>query len=589
MGDPRENRPLTARGPARYDLVGMPDTDFDLLCYRLIRLEHPGVEKPAESNDGGADALLPRIGGGYERAWQSKHFPGRMHWKECQKSFRDATKNYEPKRYTFCFPRNLTKTEQQTFDKHFRGEEAEIPVDYWGGDEIQARLTETSRGRTIAKHFFNDDGEMLVEIKRAAEAKGPLDSPQDALARMKPIGDYLAAGDPYFTYAGSVYGDGAETEPAANAVMSVSESDATGVTSRIDVVPNDPEAMELYGPKGRLMLPVEAYRRAEEALAVGEVFTFEGVEVIWEQLPPAFSEEVDHPRRADVTLGPVRRPMPTPWNAHLRVNNHGATAQISVDLRPVAPAQGWDGALEGTTAGLTTRLQMRRVGNGGQGELNYRYTLSRDAPRRQLDVLHFLDLAAEPGGTIFITDRKKNSPRQVTFTTGAPEDTDRLDALRAFLQWITEIEDWTGYTLPVRPELFTQENFEALGQTASALKRGGFNVKIDEIEFLARPDASQEDIEKQGAIVVRRDLTVELFGEEIPLGPSQIELEGYKLEQIGLDRNGQRRLRLRPGDDLPISLFERIGRPERSKKPPPPPKKRSRKRRGRSRRKGGRS
>lgn len=578
---------VSARGPIRYDLTGMTDTDFELLCHRLVRIEHPDVVKPAESGDGGVDALLPKPGGGYAHGWQSKHFPGRMRWDKCRKSFCDARENYKPERYTFCFPRNLTKTEQQTFDKHFRGEDAEIPVDYWSGDEIQARLTETERGQTIAKHFFKDDGETLAEIKRAVEAKGSLDTPHDALQRMKPIGEYLAAGDPYFTYAGSVYGDGAETEPPEGAVMSVSES-GEGITSRIDVVPNDPEAMELHGPRGKMILPVEAYRRAQEDLARGKDFTFEGVEVIWEQLPPAFSGEVDRPRRADVTIGPVHRLQPAPWDARLTVENEGARAQFDVDLRRIDPPHGWDGALEGLTAGLTVRLLVRRVGSGGQGELKYNYSLARDPARRQLEVLRFLDLAAAPGGTVRIVDRWRGSERQTTFETGATTDTNRPETLSAFLGWVVEIEDWTGHALPVGPDQFNQENFEALGQIAGAINRGGFNVTISEIEFLADPGASSDDLHKSGPIVIRRDLTVDLLGKTIPLGPSQIVLEGYKIEELGLDPKGRRRLRLRPEGEAPTTLMERIGKPKKAKRPPPPPARKNRRRRGRSRRKRGR-
>lgn len=578
---------VSARGPVRYDLVGMPDTDFEHLCHRLIRLEYPRVEKPAESSDGGVDALLPKPGGGYARGWQSKHYPKRIHWDQCAKSYAAARENFAPERYTFCFPRNLTKTEQKTFDQRFRGEDAEIPVDYWSGDEIQARLTESKQGRVIARHFFKDDGEILEEIKRAAEAKGSLDTPGDALQRMRPIGEYLGVSDAYFTYAGSTYGEGAETKPPDGAVMSVSES-GEGITSRIDVVPKDTEAMELHGPKGTLHLPVEAYREAEQALARGKDFTFEGIEVTWEQLPPAFSHELGQTRRADVTVGPAgaARP-PAPWDARITVENRNARAQIDVDLSAVPPPSDWDGALVGIVAGLTVRLRMRRHGVGGQGELNYSYALSQDPARRQLEVLRFIDLAEAPGGSLRIADRRR-SGREITFETGAAEDSNRLQALSAFLGWIVEIEDWTGSRLPVAPEHFTRENFSALAQIAAAIKQGGFDVRLEEMEFIADPNARADNLDRPGPIVIRRDLTVDLLGKRIHLGHSQLVLEGYAIEEIGLNADGQRRMRVRPQGEKAPTLREWIAKPKRAKRPPPSPKRRSSKRRGRSRRRGGR-
>jgi hypothetical protein len=576
---------VSVRGPVSYDLLGMPDKEFERLCHRLIRLEHPEVEKPADSSDGGADALLPKSGGGYARAWQAKHFPKRMRWDECLKSFHDGQRNFAPERYTFCFPRNLNKTEQKTFDKHFRGENTEIPVDYWSGSEIQARLSETPEGRAVAKHFFADDGETLEEIKRAAQAKGSLDTPQDALERMKPIGEYLAAGDPYFSYAGSVYGEGAETKPPEGTIMSLSES-GEGTTSRIDVVPNDEEAMELHAPKGTMMFPVEVYREAEEALARGEDFTAEGIEVTWEQLPPAFKDEIGQPLRADVTIGRAGPPPPAPWDARVSVENQGDRAQIDVDLRPVAPPDGWDGALEGSRAGLTLRVFMRRVGEGGEAEFKYSYTLSGDPARQQLETLRFMDLIAQPGGTLRIAERRR-SEREVTLQTGAPEDTEQLEALRTFLGWVVEIEDWTGVRLPVGPEQFTQENFSAVAEVAAAIRRGGFNVTIGEIEFVAVPSAPAE-INKQGPILMRRDLEATLLGKKVPLGPSQIVLEDYEIKELGPDEEGRRRLRIRPGSAEAAKVLEKIGKPKTAKKPPPPPKRKSRKRRRRGRRRGGR-
>lgn len=575
---------MPARGPTSYDLRGMPDEQFERLCHRLIRLEYPDVEKPADSGDGGADALLPKPDGGYSWAWQAKHFPGRIRWDECRKSLADASGNFAPERYTFCFPRNLTKTEQKTFDRHFRGEEAEIPVDYWSGDEIQARLSESPAGRAVAKHFFADDGQTLEEIKRAVEAKGSLDTPQDALERMKPIGEYLAAGDPYFNYAGSVYQEGNETEPPEGTIMSVSES-SEGVTSRIDVVPNDEEAIELHAPKGTMMLPVEVYREAEEALARGEDFTAKGIEVTWDQLPPAFGEDIGRPRQADVTIGPAGPPPPAPWDARLNVENQSERAEIDIDLRPVVPPEGWEGALEGSRAGLTLQIFTRRVGDAGQVEFKYSYTLSKDPARQQLKALRFMDLVAKPGGTLGIVDRR-HSGRKASLETGAPEDTERLEALRTFLGWVVEIEDWTGVTLPVGPDQFTEENFRAVAEIAAAIRRGGFNVTVGEIELVAVPDTPDE-LGNKGPVLMRRDLEATLLGKIVPLGPSQIVLEDYEITELEPDEEGRRRLRLRPGSTEAAKVLEKIGKPKRTRKPPPPPNK-NRKRRGRSRRKGGR-
>ena len=56
----------------------------------------------------GADMALPKQDGGYERCWQSKHFPRKIAWEKCKDSLAAAEKHWSPRHYTFCFPRNLT-------------------------------------------------------------------------------------------------------------------------------------------------------------------------------------------------------------------------------------------------------------------------------------------------------------------------------------------------------------------------------------------------------------------------------------------------------------------------------------------------
>ena len=61
-----EQRRLPPKGPRLYDLLGMPDENFERMCARLIRLEFPSAFKPANTLDGGADTVLPGAGATYE-------------------------------------------------------------------------------------------------------------------------------------------------------------------------------------------------------------------------------------------------------------------------------------------------------------------------------------------------------------------------------------------------------------------------------------------------------------------------------------------------------------------------------------------
>lgn len=582
-----EEHLIKPRGPVVYDLKGQHDGDFDKLCFRLVRLEFPAVIKPSEVRDGGADALLPKEGGGYERAWQAKHYPDDIHWDKCQKSFRDAQKNYAPEHYTFCFPRDLTEREQKTFDRHFRNDKVPIPVDYWSGEELQTRLTSSPEGRVVAGHFFPDEADKLEAIKRAAIAKRPLDTPHDALQHLRPAGELLAGSDPYFSYSAAVYKEGGPEVPLAkDTVMSVLEIE-NGIVSRLDVVPDDDEALELFGPQGKMLLSSDVYREIGEALQRGESFTAKDIDVTWEQLPPAFSEDVGKTMRGEVTIGPTEpRPKPPkPWPAQITAIHDGERGQVSIDLQPVSAPEGWDACLEGTSAGLTMRMFFRRRGGSGQIGVRFNYSFGNEPARQQLKLLAFMDLTSKPGGTLRVVDRK-DSGRTMTLKTGAPEDRGILDALTAFLENIVEIEDWAGVQIPVTREKFTNEYFQGVAMVAAAIRRGGFNVLLHQFEIVISP-ADLEKFRTGGPLMIQRDLEVMVLDKKIDFGLSKLELPQYHYEKLGDEGEGNIRIRVSPLGEAPAKMLEQITRPARSKRPPPPPRRKKRKRGGR--RKGGRS
>lgn len=582
--DPRAETPIAPRGPVEYDLLRMHDEDFEAMCHRLVRLEFPAAEKPAKSGDGGADILLPKSGGGFERAWQSKHYPKQIRWAECQKSFDDAVRNYNPESYVFCFPRDLSGKEIRTFNSRFRNGQVRVSVSYWGKSEILARLTESPEGRAIAKHFFGDDGDAIADIKRTVDAGGKLESANDALARLKPVAEYFNASDPYFSYAGSSFPDGIETSPPEGTILSLSESSAK-TTQRIDVVPNDEEAIELYGPKGKVSFPDEIAMEAHEALSRGLPFYAEKAELTFDQLPPALGDHIGRPMEGSVSFSPLNPPPPAPWDAQLTVTRGEERVEVEVDLKPVAPPDGFDGALEGTWAGMTVRVLTLWEGTEGRAQFSYSYSLSDGSAREQLKALQFVDLASKPDGTLEIVDRH-NSKRTASLETGAADDQQPLEALEAFLGWIVEIEDWSNTKLPVKADSFTTENFESVGQVSASVRKGGLDVVIHEFEFEESTEGDLDSLDQGGPIVMRRSVGARLLGVEIPLGRSQLVVEHYDVFEV-LGRSERRNVLVRPKPGHETA-FERIAKP--NQKPPPPPRKRtSKKARKRSRRKGGRS
>ena len=319
--------PIAAKGPRRYDLLGMGDEAFETMNARLIRLEFPAAFKPSNTKDGGADMVLPKDGG-YERCWQSKHFSKNINWTQCKESLAAARNNWNPSHYTFCFWRELTDPEQKTFDKHFRGANMDILVDHWNGNEIQARLISSDQGQRVARTFFEDAELDRENVYRAIEAGGRLDTTEDAVDRLSNIGGFLASKDAYFSYPATTHEAGGPVPPVTpGAVMSYAKG-GEEITSRVDVVPRDQEAMELYGPEFVLEPTegAEGQRAAEllhRALSEGEPVAIEGgLDMTFTRMPPGLQDVVGKRMTGGrFEVGPAQRvPRPLPaWNAHLHV------------------------------------------------------------------------------------------------------------------------------------------------------------------------------------------------------------------------------------------------------------------------------
>jgi hypothetical protein len=186
-----------------------------------------------------------------------------------------------------------------------------------------------------------------------------------------------------------------------------------------------------------------------------------------------------------------------------------------------------------------------------------------------------------------VVDRR-GSDRKFSLETGAPEDTEPLEALTAFLESIVEIEDWSGTRIPVSPEKFTNKYFQEAASVAAALRRGGFNGRFQGVE-LSLPHEQLELVKNGGELVVERDLSAKVLDQEVELGHTRIQIHDYRFEELGDGPNDRRLVRLTPKDISSAEVFERIAKPMGTKRPPPPPRKRRKSRRERNRRRRGRS
>ena len=592
------NQLMRAKGPTRYDLLGMHDEDFEAMVGRLVGLEFPEAFKPANTSDGGADMVLPNDDGGYDRCWQAKHYPKGISWTECKKSFAAAQKNWKPRHYTFCFPRELTKTEQQTFDKHFRNEDVKKKVDYWNAEKFQTLLNGSDAAQRVARTFFEDVQLDRERTYSAIEAGGKLDTTEDRLDRLSNIGGFVAGKDAYFSYPGSTHETGGPAPGRApGTVMSVEKSDG-GVTSRFDVVPRDAEAMERYGPEF-VIQPSQgdegkrAAERLHEALSEGKAIEIgEGVDLTFTRMPPGMKDiEGKRMTGGKMTFGEpqrVRQAIP-PWVARLRVKSDTGTAELDVRLEQTDEVpDGWDDMLVGEHGGLTVAVIMRcREGHGGEIRWNFRYARNSAPVREQLDALRLLSALAGTGEVV-VTDQgpaKRPEARTPTPDGGIPDES---RALVAFLEDVRAIEEWANVEYQLPDDLPAHEA-RNVAMVADIVRHQGRSITWHDMRMTV-PESSLPMLRQGRVIRVEHTAAANVLGRVVDLGHTQLEVERYKVESStpAAGQPGYVNVCIKPQDPDGEKVFERLTKVKirATKRPPPPPGRHKGKRGGKKRKKG---
>lgn len=586
---------MRPKGAATYDLCAMGDEEFELMNARLIRLDFPSALKPAATNDGGADMVLPKQGGHYERCWQSKHYPDRIDWRKCKDSLMAAEKNWKPSHYTFCFPRELTIREQKTFDKHFCQPNAQILVDQWNGEELQARLIGSSEGQRVARAFFNDVELDRENVNRAIEAGARLETTEDAVDRLANIGGFLASKDAYFSYPAVTHeADGPGPPITPGSVMSVGESNGE-VTSRVDVVPRDAEAMERYGPEFILQPADSAQGRAaaarlEEALRQGKpVEIGDGLDLTFTRMPPGLSPLVGQRLTGGtVRLGtPERIHLVVPaWHARLRATTDQGTASIDVVLRPTdAVPDEWDGALVGHHGAFTVTALFRKRGERGDIRWNFSYARDSSPVRELLATLNFFKILSGTG-ELTISDRGQSGRPELRISTPAGNLPAGPQALLALLEDVRVIEDWADveYTLP---ETITGHDAYVVATIANLVRNCGRSVKWTSMEMTV-PESSADLLRKGGVLRVEQELATNLFGRLVELGYTQLDIASYTLISAtpASDQADHRVVHIESKSQDGEEIFERlVKQPTPARRPPPSPRRRRSKHDGKRRKK----
>jgi hypothetical protein len=428
-------------------------------------------------------------------------------------------------------------------------------------------------------------------VERATgQAVSRLHSALDGLAS---AGTAIAQGDAHFDYLATTGPTGGPShEVAKGAVMTYSETHGS-VTSRIDVIPRDDEALERYGPKVSLSLAdgeagVRAAALLNDALRDGRsVEITEGLEVTFDRLPPLFADRAGKPlsggsvRVALYNDSPQRRPVPA-WRAEMRMSSpSGSSATLHVRLEEVDNApEGWDGALMGHKAGMTVTALFRRNAHGGQIQFNFKHVLDDSPIRRQLAGARFLE-AVRRGGELVVIDRGGTERPQLQLVQEAEETPPQDRAFIALLEDLALIEDRSGAKFSL-PEEISADDVRHIADIAALIRDGSRSITWSNATMtVLEPGVAK--LREGGVMRMEETISTVILGLEVELGVLRRDIPEYEFVEATpvVDPEGSFRVTIKPPTTEAAKIREvLLERPAAQRRPPPPPprKKHSRKR-----------
>jgi hypothetical protein len=525
-------------GPRRLDFGALSDDDFEVLCYLVVLLEFPDAVR-LRAPDLGADSALPAsTGRDYVRCWQAKRFTGHIGWGQCLESLDRAVANYGMPHYTFCFARDLTGGQEQSFKQRLGGRHTGVTVDYWAASRLLGALLTSAEGQRIANHFYPDPAQNSGALMQAIRAAGPLETGDDARDRLRAVAEWLASHDPFFSYPLHTRETGIAGPGLTPGAVIAIEEIGPDVTNRIEAVPRNEAAMDEYGPAGTLLFEgTEAGRRALEtfqrAFESGEKVTIsEGVGLRFERLPPLMKSHVsDDPMDGvEITIGPSAPTPPRRWPARLVARSDAGTGEIEIDLEPVQPPASCDGALQGSRGGLTATLLFQRAPTPG---VKFNFNFSYDSTLPVVDQLAATTTLVALHGRgrlkIHATDGSRREPFVLDFDGGALPPF--FVVLHRLLGDVRLIEEWVGTTLSL-PRSISREEMVGIAELAYIIRHGQSRMNFDEVTLELPAEKYKPFTEGvPGALRMVLPLRVNLFGHELPVGhlvgelaPSEIKM-----------------------------------------------------------------
>ena len=535
---------------------------FEQLVYELAYRQEQEVQR-LTAPDGGADTVRPPTDDSPAKVWQAKHYPDKINWGECEKSYESSVERWEPSEIVFVYPRDFSQQLQKSFYSRLvtPGKKMGIKVTSWTLADLIRLLNEHDDLRV--RFFGKLQESALAAVERALSAGGRLETAPDLLERAKAMAEFTEQDDPRFTYATT---SGGASTPAPNwdelPFMTLTVGDQT---TRLEIATWPREGIEVQGPRFSFTddeAGEKARLAAVEALAEGREAVIRDGAKIQVDAPKLFAgmEPFSSGSGGQISLSPGE---PIPLQIEIESPLGDETHEI--ELRPVPFAPGAVASFAGYAGKALVVVSIRLLEEPTvQANVAIRGVLTH-SPDENLRTVS--TLLAFNSHTSLSLDSKRLFPSKGEISGSfagqegndglTQEQLEDLENRKRLFENLVLLQQETGQPITI-PDEYSWEDVAAAETGADILRTRTGTATVGELTANIENPAEIPGLpDRLEGGEVRRPVSLEIFGQEFELGEAVYPIPKMKITEVvhqGTDANSPARVVLEVDGDPKVEF-----------------------------------
>ncbi len=510
---------------------------FERLVYELAHRQEHEVQRLA-TPDGGADTVRPATDNSPAKVWQAKHYPDKIDWGKCEKSFESSVERWGPSDIVFVFPRDFSEQLQKSFHSRLvtPGKKKGIKVTSWTQADLIRLLNEHDDLRV---RFFGKTQEgPSAGLERMLQTGGRLETAPDLIDRAKTMAGFTEQSDPKFTYTTTSAGASA---PAPNwgelPFMTVAVGDQK---TRVEVATWPREGVEVQRPTFSFNddeAGQKARLAATEALAEGKEAVVRDGAQIQVDAPKLFAEmePFSSGSGGQMSLKPGE-PIPL----RMQIESPLGDETYEIEIRPVPFAPGAVASFAGYAGKALVVISIRLLEEPMvQANVTMRGVFT-PSPDENLQTATTLLAFNSHTNLSLDSDRLFPASGEISGSFTGQEGNDaltseqleELEHRKRLFENLVLIQQKTGQEITI-PDEYSWEDVAAAETAAEILRKRTGTVTVGELTAEIENPAEIPGLpDKLLDGEVRRPLAMEIFGQEIELGEAVYPIPKMKITEV---------------------------------------------------------